>query len=217
METKKRQHNVHPSIEKVSKSFSLGQETRAKGTLSALKSVHKGFRIPFVHMPLSFSYDMQRAKHCCHLLSRPKTASTRFREITSLKQEFQRGTKSFAKEEMALYHGASETDRCVDEQDLHLFNLKKIFSEKFHKIRNVTDLKLPRVVRAKQHLKFFVNQVLMSRYSPSYHHNVVLISEDSERKKREEEEKALKENLEMQLQGSEARRYQYSGFSSPMQ
>lgn len=150
-----------------------------------IPTTFKGFRIPQVTTPLA----------------RPKSAEIRVREIRALNE--------ISPADSALFQGALETHRCVEDQDLHLFNVKKIFTEKFNKIHNVINLRIPCIMVAKERLKFFVDQVMKKRNDSAYHHRVQLISNKRDRKALEGE-KAFRDNLAaIHFQKSDERRYPY--------
>lgn len=133
------------STDRISKLFTIHDPNVKKETNYAVK----GFRIPLV-------------KH--HLLLKPKPAEVRVREIRALKQ--------ISEADSMLFSGAVEANRCIEEHDLHLFNAKKNFTEKFHRFHNVMNLKLPRVVISKDRLRLFVDQVIKDR------HNIKILSKE---------------------------------------
>ena len=101
-----------------------------------------------------------------------------------------------------LMRSAYETYKCCQNQDLHLFQLQKIYLEKKFLLKGVVGWKLPKRKIVQQQLKAFVEGI---KFHPDSYktHLITWIA----KAKKSAEEKSIQDNLELQKQRKETRNY----------
>ena len=99
-----------------------------------------------------------------------------------------------------LFRAAYDAYKCCQDQDLHLFQLQKIYLEKKFLLKGVVGWKLPKRRIVQQRLKAFADGL---KIRPE--HKRYLVTWIAKAKK--EEEKSIQDHLELQKQRKESRNY----------
>ncbi len=143
----------------------------------------KGMKLP----TMEFSLDKKRASP----LSVPPMKNPQKMNMTD-----------FDSKRVSFVRAAYVTYKCCQNQDLHLFQLKKIYFEQKFVLKGVVGWKLPKRKIVQQQLKSLV-EGLKFRSSNHKSHLVTWIAQI----KKSEEEKSHDAQLELQKQGKEKRNY----------
>ncbi|MBM3201128.1 MAG: hypothetical protein FJZ56_01805 [Chlamydiae bacterium] len=56
------------------------------------------------------------------------------------------------------FEGTLSACNCLESQEIHLFQVKKVFTEKFHQFQNIRNLKVPNPSVSKERLRCFVEE-----------------------------------------------------------
>lgn len=163
---------------------------------------HQTIRIPFMTAPGSGNSQLST------LFKPTPKSNLRVRSNKKISIELARGSKPISSHYRMLYQSAFHAYSACQNQDLHLFSLKKIYCERKTFSKKVINWKLSKPEVAKRHMRIAIDHRFDLENSAHHITRIFLDSSDLE------EQKQVQELIELQKQLQEKRRFSRGTFST---
>ena len=201
----KESNDIDSRADKVAKFYQSGNlkafYTLLPNKSGSGKSETKTIRIPFIKMPLPSNKFLLSNE----ALKKPASTNMRMRQMKNISLDLLNRAKPVTSHYRALYKTAFEAFKTCQEQDLHLFHLKKVYFEKAFSLKNFVGWKLPKPFIAKAQISLLVDYLKSQNYYEAMRHNITkLIIGEALQKEREKE---LQEQLEIQKKEQDRRNF----------